>query len=217
MKKSTLAILTIVAILIGSQAFGQMGKLYELTSSPYVPNIASKPGDILTVIVSETSQANETGSRELTREDSKKFNLKEFFLPYFKINNGFDDTKSTGDTPVVEFETADEFEADSTNASQHSFETRFQVRIVEQVGEDQLVIRGQRLLNLNGKRKNIFVSGVIRRDDISSSFDSDPSKNFFNTIRSELIADAVIEVEGETFTKDLEPGVVSKVLSYIFF
>lgn len=217
MKSYFIPIVVGLTLTLGGQAYGQMGKLYELSRSPYVPNIASQPGDILTVIVSEQSATNERGTRALTREDKKKFEFKEFFLPYFKLNKGFDDTKGTGDNPAVELETSDEFESDSVNDTSHNFSTRFQVRIIETVGEDQFIIRGERSINLNGKKKNIYVSGVIRSADINSTYDVDPSKSFFNTIRSELIADATIEVEGDTFTKDLEPGMLSKVLSYIFF
>ncbi len=213
MKHMLLTIL-LPLLICGVSADASLGRFYKLEMSPWSEKVANKPGDLLTVIINEASSTSDAATRNSKREDSKEWSLKELFLPRIDINEGFFSTKGGGDSPELSLESSDEFKGSATNQSNHSFLTRFQVRIVEEVGAGQFVVRGERTVNLNGKRKTMYLSGVIRKEDIQK----DPGdENNLNTIKSHLIADAHIEIEGDVYKKDLEPGYISKFLSWTLF
>lgn len=199
--------LLIVPLLLGAaQCTALAGGLYDVKSSPYATFIARKPGDLLTVIVEEHAVTSDNGERKHEREQGFEFNLEEFFFPGINAGKGFTTTKATGDYPMAKWNTENEFEAKAENSADHEFLTTFQVQIVEEVNEGQFVIRGHRKVNLNGKPRTIYISGVIRQRDISRA----------NTISSYQIADAVVEIDGETGGKDVAPGILHKIVSYIF-
>ncbi len=206
MKKFSL-LLSIALIASGSHATAQMGKLYKLSASPYASNIAHKAGDLLSVIVEESATTTDQGNRKLEKEDDLTFSLKKFFFPHFKPNVGFDDTISSGTEPGFDLNAKREYEAKSESDSKHSFMTTLQVRIIEEVTNGQFLVQGKRDVNINGKNRTIYVSGVIRSDDIDHA----------NQIKSHLIADAVVEIDGDIVSEDLEPGMMSNILSKIFF
>ena len=78
--------------------------------------------------------------------------------------------------------------------------------MIEQVREGEFVIRGHRFININGKSKKIYVTGVIRQRDITA----------LNEVKSHQIADAIIEIDGEFFKKDLKPSIFTKLFTLIF-
>ena len=180
--------------------------LYEVSSSPYSTFIARKPGDILTLIIEESAETKDDGEVKLERESDAKFSLAKLFFPSFNPTKGFDNTMLTGDEPGVEFSSESSFENKSENDSGHSYVTTMQIQLIEEVGNGQFVIQGKRGITLNGKDKDMFVSGVIRQRDITAD----------NTIKSEQIANAVIEIDNKIVSKDLRTGWLSKIFNFIF-
>ncbi|MBN4066668.1 flagellar basal body L-ring protein FlgH [Simkania negevensis] len=183
------------------------GRLYQIETSPFAANVAHKVGDLLTIVVNEQVSTTNTGKNDITKQDELTWTIKKLFFPHFKIKNGFDDTMGTGTTPGVGFDSKDKFSSSASIASDHTFQTKLQVRITEKVSDDLFVIRGGRHVNINGKKKELFISGTIRKTDIDDD----------NTIDSSLIADAFVEIDDEVIVRDLEPGWFSKILRSIFF
>lgn len=206
--KNKLVIVSIVLsfFVLGHTAEG-VTSLYDLESSPYAANVANKPGDLLTVIVMEETKTEDSGTKDSNKKNEMKFELGKFFFPHFKANLGFDDKISDGDTPGLNLNAENKYSADAKNNSEHSVETKFQVRIVEEVFSGQFVIRGQRLVVIEGNNKLISLSGIIQGEDIKDD----------NSIESHLIADAVIEIDGQIVTKELKPGYIASILTKLFF
>lgn len=204
MKKMTyiLAAATLIAAPLPAQTF----RLYDVVDSPFATFIAKRPGDLVTIVVEESATTEDKADRLQTRDNDADFNLSQFFVPPFNFQEGFSRTELSGDPPGVSFDTTSTFEADAENTSEHAFRTTLQARLVEAIGNGQFVIRGHRIVNLNGKDKKIFISGVIRQRDITRD----------NTIRSNQIADAMVEIEGEMATKDTRPGIFMKLFNMIF-
>lgn len=181
--------------------------LYDLERSPYATLMASKAGDLLTVIVMEKTETEDSGENSRSKKHQMDFSLSKFFFPNFKMNKGFDDTALSGDNPGMEWNSNEKFNSDQTRESSHLVETKFQVRIIEEVLPGQFVIRGKRTVKIEGTDKQIYLSGVIRQEDISKE----------NTIASHLIADALIEIDGQALSKELKPSYLGSLLRNIFF
>jgi flagellar L-ring protein precursor FlgH len=212
--KQILLPLLLSMLVFSATAHANLGRLYRLDSSPWSEKVANRPGDLLTVLISESSATSDAATRNTKKEDTKAWELTDIFLPRLDINEGFFGTKGGGDSPIMGLESSDETKGTATNNSSHEYVAQFQVRIVEKVGNGQFVIRGERSVNLNGKKKTMYLSGVIREEDIQT----DPNdENNLNSVQSHLIADANIEIEGDVYNKDLEPGYISKFVSMILF
>ena len=199
-------IITAVLVVIPAFAMAQSTKIYQLDQSPFATYIAQKVGDILTVIVNEKAKTTDDGGSSIDKKDNIAATLNDFFIPGFKISEGFTKTKGDGDSPKVSLSSSTNFEASAENSSEHKFTTELQVRIIEKVRDGEFVIRGQRLININGKDKNIYISGVIRQRDITAA----------NTIESQKIADATIEIDGEFFHKEVRPSIFTRIFNYVF-
>lgn len=183
-----------------------LADLYRIKKSPYAATLAHKIGDILTVKVSEVATTNDNASSDTTRNSNHGFDITKFFFPGLSLSKGFTDTMGSGDNPGIAFNNASSFDSESKNSSNHNFYTTIPVRIIEEVSEGQYVIRGKRLLNINGKEKTLFISGVIRQEDISSS----------NEVESDKVVDAVVEMDGEIASKELKAGFLTRFYNLIF-
>ncbi len=197
----------VVALLLAAGNLSAIaGSLYKVESTPFATFIARHPGDILTMIVDEWSDTTDSGSRDHERKSEAEVNLTKFFIPKFNIDDGFVHTAGGGDDPGIAFDSDSKTSASADNKSAHKFETKLEVRLVEEVRPGQFVIRGHRIVNINGKDKKIFVSGIIRQRDITP----------FNTIRSHQVADAQVQIVGEVGGKDVAEGFLNKVFNFIF-
>ena len=204
MKKFFLLLIFVSAL----SPFNMQGSLYKISSSPYASNIAQSVGDTLTIVVAELTTTSDQGTaNEQKRYDSFEFLLEKFFFPKFGITDGFGNLPDPdGPSPGFNGSIKKEYKADAQRSSTQSVDTTIQARVIEVVNEDQFLIRGHRDLSINGKYTRLFVSGVIRKKDIDST----------NSISSSLIADAVLEVNGEVVTEDLAPGIIEKFLDLFF-
>ena len=204
--------LTIAAIASATLLSGQLdayaGLLYEVHSgSPFATFIARKPGDLLTLVIREKAITEDTGKRKRERSNDVSAKLTQFFLPPFNAARGLSATAAGGDSPELAWETETTFDAKSDSSSKHTFETKLQIRLIEEILPGQFMVRGYRTINLNGKDRQIMVNGVIRQRDI----DSDN-----NSIESHQLADAHIEIIGETADDDVHEGFLQKMINKIF-
>lgn len=206
----------ILSLLIGLEAASTFADTtadyYDIKRSPFSADIAYKAGDLLTVLVEEGATTTETGNINKKKTDSNSFSLTKLFLPSFSVEEGFTATETTGTAPGASLDTALDYKAELSNGSSHNFTTTIQAEIVEDLGGGQFFIRGSRQVNIHGETKRIFISGRARAKDIIS----DPENvSLDNTIASNKLADAVIEIQSKGVA-DLEPGLASRVLHFIF-
>lgn len=192
---------------LSSSVEARYGALYDLSEPPFAADIARRPGDILTIIVEEKATTTNDGTRNLNKKDEQEWELGKVFFPNFSFSTGLDDIAGTGTAAGYENESELKYTANAKNTSTHEFETEFQARIIEEVNEGQFYITGHRMVQINGKNTTLFISGVVRERDIQDN----------NTVKSSLIADAVIEIDSQAADSDLNPSIISQVLQLVFF
>lgn len=179
---------------------------YDLTNSPYATPIANRVGDLVTVNIEENATTVDNGRGQLERKNNLVAELKQLFFPWLEPSQGFNKVAGNGDGTAFELETESKFNAISRNGANHIFRTKITVRLVEEIRPQEFFARGYRLININGKPKKIFLSGVLRQVDISAN----------NTISSDQLADAVVEIEGEVGQKDTQPGIFTRWFNKVF-
>jgi flagellar basal body L-ring protein FlgH len=206
-------IIIIALALLASIGTLEAKSYYRLDRTPYSDFRAFKVGDLLTLNIEETANSTNDSSMEDNKEDASSWDLTKAFLPYFQLNKGFDDTMGGGDKPGVGVASAYGFKSDGKRESSHTFTTIMQVQIVEIMAEGVFFIRGSKQVDMNGKVKNLFVSGKVRENDIMSY---DEGTKLKNKIEVYNLADAVIQVEDEILTEDGQPGWMSKIMKKVF-
>jgi flagellar L-ring protein FlgH len=137
---------------------------------------ADKVGDSLTVLIFESSQATDA---------SKKSNTGALGL-----SGRYESGGSTSDQVGVQGSYS-LGNGDQTGHSGHMV-ARISVVVDEVLPNGDLHVSGEQLLNINGRKVRIFLSGRVRRADIASS----------NVVLSTSLADATIVYGKPELTRD---------------
>jgi flagellar L-ring protein precursor FlgH len=149
-----------------------LGYAAEDLSNAYLftTNRAFTTGDIITVIVMETTRASKEVSSKTGRKSGSSM-----------------DIAATGSTNKAKFNSDIQYEGGSSTERRGMLTARISARIVQTEPNGNLVIKGEQLIEINGEKQILKVSGVARPADISAD----------NTVFSGNLADAHIEYLGK--------------------
>lgn len=173
----------------------------SLFRTNYVNNIysdskAHRVGDIISVILSESTQAQKNAKTELKKANSAQLDPITGFgaLPInFK-----------GDAIQFGINQTNDFKGDSKSNQGNSLSGNISVHVLRVLPNGNLIIRGEKWMTLNNGDEYIRLTGIIRPQDITSD----------NTITSQKIANARIQYAGTgTFAEVNEQGWLSKFFS----
>lgn len=173
----------------------------SLFRTNYVNNIysdskAHRVGDIISVILSENTQAQKNAKTELKKENSNTLN------PI--IGLGGTNATFKGDSIQFAIDQDSDFKGDSKSNQSNSLSGNISVHVLRVLPNGNLMIRGEKWLTLNNGDEYIRLTGIIRPQDITSA----------NTIISSKVANARIQYSGTgTFAEVQEQGWLSKFFS----
>ena len=162
----------------------------SLFKENYVNNIysdskAHRVGDIIAVILSESTQANKNAKTELKKETDSALD------PVVGLN-GLPATIG-GNSLQFGITQNSKFKGDSKADQSNSLSGNISVHVLRVLPNGNLMIRGEKWLTLNNGDEYIRLTGVIRPKDINSN----------NTILSTKIANARIQYAGTGSFADL--------------
>ncbi|MEW6989329.1 flagellar basal body L-ring protein FlgH [Colwelliaceae bacterium 6441] len=173
----------------------------SLFKANYVNNIysdskAHRVGDIISVILSESTQANKNAKTELKKANSALLDpVTGFGAVPIKINN---------DAIQFGLNQTSDFKGDSKSNQGNSLSGNISVHVLRVLPNGNLMIRGEKWMSLNNGDEYIRLTGIIRAQDISSG----------NTIVSSKVANARIQYAGTgAFAEVQEQGWLSKFFS----
>jgi flagellar L-ring protein precursor FlgH len=180
------------------ELFVPSGSLFKAN---YVNNIysdskAHRIGDIISVILSENTQAKKNAKTELKKEN-------EFEMGAVSGLGGQAVTLN-GKALQFGFEQDSAFKGDSKADQGNSLSGNISVHVLRVLQNGNLMIRGEKWITLNNGDEYIRLTGVIRSKDINSN----------NTVLSSKVANARIQYAGTgTFADVNEQGWLSKFFS----
>ncbi len=171
------------------------GSLFRVN---YVNNIysdskAHRVGDIISVILSESTQAQKNAKTELKKENSASLD------PLV----GFGGKSINFKNNAIQFGMNQEsdFKGDSKSNQGNSLNGNISVHVLRVLPNGNLMIRGEKWMSLNNGDEYIRLTGVIRSQDITS----------INTILSSKVANARIQYAGTgSFAEVQEQGWLSQ-------
>lgn len=178
----------------------------ELTSV-YNDHRARHVGDLVTVIVSETSEASREASTNLGRDSSVSAGISTMLGAPSHLGapdlwgNGFNFS------PNVAASTGNSFKGGGSSKRKESLKSMVAARVMEILPDGNFLVEGRRQVDVNDEVQFLYVKGIARPVDISP----------YNTISSSALADAEILYDGSgAITSDLKPGWGYRILSAIW-
>lgn len=170
----------------------------SLFKANYVNNIysdakAHRVGDIISVVLSESTQAQKNAKTEITKDNTANL------APITGFGGNSINLK--GKSIQFGFNQASDFSGDSQSNQGNSLSGNISVHVLRVLPNGNLMIRGEKWLTLNSGDEYIRLTGVIRPQDISSG----------NTIQSNKVANARIQYSGTgAFAEAQEQGWLSR-------
>ena len=151
----------------------------EMTVGLFNDNNARNIGDILTITLSESTNASSTANTSATKD--QKVDLPSPKLAGDKV------TKNGKEILNNEVEAGREFNGQGTSAQNSSFSGTISVTVSKVLPNFNLVVRGEKLVRLNQAEEFIRFSGIVRPQDISPD----------NTVESKRIANVHVTYAGD--------------------
>lgn len=150
--------------------------------SPYIirNQKASKVGDLITILVEESSSASTAAKTETERDSSMELGYG--FLSSMNNPTLKDRIKGSGTSDFK-----NEFTGEGTTDRSGSLKATVQAVVETVLPNGTLFVRGRKLITINNEDQIVELTGFVRPDDIRIN----------NTVNSSLIADAKIRYLGE--------------------
>jgi flagellar L-ring protein precursor FlgH len=184
-------IAAIVVLLILLAAPAQAASLWNQGGGSLFTDLrAARTGDIVTVLVTETSKSDRRAETNLKKESDNNLNL----LNFFGTKN-----PSWGQ---FNFEGDNEQKANGNITRSDTVTARIPARVMRMLDNGYLVIEGRRVIVVNDENQTLAFSGVIRPQDIG----------YDNTILSTQVADAEITMVGRgVLAEKQRPGILQRL------
>jgi flagellar L-ring protein precursor FlgH len=159
---------------------------------------AREVNDVVTIVVSETTQANSAADATSNRASSAQVGISNLFGAEKRIkelSNAVDGKSTTT------------FKGTGSTTRATALTTTVTARVKSVLPNGYLVIEGVRELRLNNENQIIYLTGVLRPEDISAH----------NEVASAAIAQMEIRVQGKgVVSQPLKPGILYRILNGIF-
>lgn len=183
----------LISLLIAGFAEGKTPLINFETGESLVTNIkARRLGDLITILIIEESSAK---AQVNTKTDNKSETSGGPGLGFLNFLKPWDMTVEN------------KYKGDGNTQRRGSLRAEITARITEVLFNGDYRLEGTRMININGEKQLIEITGICRARDITPE----------NTILSTYISDAMIAYNGSGMVSDsAEPGVVTKILNWLF-
>lgn len=184
----------------------ESGSLWNQNNgSMFTDRKAQRVGDIVTVLISESSSASKEASTSTSRNTNMSASIPNFFgLENDDVWNGHNPIDLTN---LVKADFANGFDGNGTTSRQEDLTASLTTQVVGKYPNGQLKIRGGKEVMVNSEVQIIYLTGIVRPVDITAA----------NTVSSTKILNARISYTGKGSISDKQsPGWAMRVLDNIW-
>jgi flagellar L-ring protein precursor FlgH len=168
----------------------------DRTASLFIDSRASRLGDLVTVLVDESSSTDRKAETNTKKESDNNLTLSNFF------GNTHFLAGASGNKGRFAFEGDNEQKMSGNITRQDTVVAKIPARVVKVLENGLLVVEGRRAVVVNDETQTLAFSGVIRPEDIGAE----------NTVRSTLVADAEISIVGKGILAEKQrPGILQRI------
>ncbi len=164
---------------------------------------AKNPGDIVTISIVESARASKNATTKTGRDSGLEASwtagsIFDAIASSWTING-----QKLGTNHKIDLSNTFDGKGETTRTSY--MDAYITARVMRVLPNGHMVIRGSREVRVNNEDQFIYIQGVIRPEDISST----------NVILSTYIAEAVIELSGEGAVSDKQrPGWLARIVDW---
>lgn len=153
------------------------GAIYQegMTVGMFDTRTARRKGDILTIHLEESASAGAQSNTSANKENSVDLQSPTIAGDTVKDKDGKEVLNN-------QFDGGREFSGGGDTAQSHNLTGKITVTVAEVLPNNYLLVRGQKILNLNQANEFIRITGIVRPDDIRPD----------NTVLSHRLADAQV-------------------------
>jgi flagellar L-ring protein precursor FlgH len=194
MNSFKILLVSVLVLLIATDCLAQQRPLYDSVrgTSLFSDVKAWQVGDVITIIIRESSSATSSASTETA------------------FQNGVSGGPGTGILDLVPswgLDYENTYKGDGATQRQGKLSAQISARIVEVLPNSQYRIEGRRDTRINGEFEMIVLTGIIRAHDITID----------NSILSSQVADAQITYDGKGDVGNASsPGLFTKLVNWLF-
>jgi flagellar L-ring protein precursor FlgH len=164
---------------------------------------AYRVGDLVTVKLDESSKAAGDASTKMDRESHESLGLPNFFGLTTALAKAYPDLNPE---KLIEWMGESGFAGTGQTSRGNKLDGSISVRVKKVLPNGDLFVEGTKVILINDEEIHMYVSGVIRAEDIDS----------MNSVNSSTIADAQIEFSGRgVLTDNQSQGWFSRLFAKI--
>ncbi|MBP1764267.1 MAG: flagellar L-ring protein [Firmicutes bacterium] len=161
-------------------------------NSLYADHKAHAVGDILTIVISESSSATRAGTAKNTKDTSIGMDAGT------GIFHGIASASSAS---------SDSFKTSGSLANTSSVTGKITVQVTEVLSNGLMAVTGTQSIKQNGEEQKITITGLVRPEDISAG----------NIVMSYNVANAQMRVEGKgPIAGKQRQGIITQILNILF-
>ncbi len=169
----------------------------------YTDQVARRRGDLITILVQETTAISETQKTETKRTLAADASG--------STTGGVSGTPAvTGAAttlPTLALDSSKNFKGEGKVEQAGSVKATVTGRVVDVLDNGNLVVEGRRAVKVNDDTKTILITGIIRTADIRSD----------NTVLSEKLHNFQVSIEGDgPLARSQGPGFLGKILDVVW-
>jgi flagellar L-ring protein FlgH len=164
---------------------------------------AYRVGDLVTIRIDESSEAAGDANTSMDREANETMGMPNFFGLTTALKTAYPELDPA---KLVEFMSKSNFRGQGETSRDTHVVGSIAVRVKQVLPNGDLFVEGTKVILINDEEVHIYVSGVIRAEDIDSS----------NAVSSSAIADAQIEFSGRgVLSENQKQGWFAKLFAKI--
>ena len=190
--KRFLAAILIAAFVLAGGAVEAKSLWVDNGSSWYSDRKARNVGDILTIVINESTTQTATKARTNSKSGSVSVGSGTGIFDFIKAFS------ASG---------SDNWQADGSATDTSRFVGQITVTVVEVLPNDNMVVEGTQSIWQNRDEHKITLRGIVRRDDVTMA----------NTVPSTKVADATLRFDGKgPLNAKQRQGILTQLFNFLF-
>ncbi len=166
--------------------------------------VASRIGDILVIVIDEQESASRDSTTQLERKNTVANSIGNALGLMAKLQSKF---PSVDPAKLLGADSSSQFAGTGKIQRGGKLNATLPVRVRKRMPNGDLYIEGTKVVMVGAEEHHLYVSGLVRREDISQN----------NTVLSSRIADAEIEYTGRGDVSDHQrPGWFGRLMGKIW-
>lgn len=187
-----IAFALVIGLSFGAAEAASLWSDNSSASNLYADRKAHGVGDIITIVISESTTATRSGSTSNSKTASGSADAGVGPLTFI---------------PSTSYGTSDSTKTSGSISNSNRVTGTITVSITEVLPNGNMLVSGTQTIKQNGEEQKITVNGTIRPDDITPE----------NTISSSYVANASIKIDGKgPISNKQRQGILSQIWDFVF-